>query len=488
MGMLKDLLRQSTEIMTADPDGCLEWVRNTNERYLKLERNRIAAEEIVTLKFDTGFWRSRLLGKLLDCPPGWAKIKQAHYVDVLLNLNVYIPDHYHAGLADQLSEKDLFARLMARHGIRLENDPLESNIAGPGVDLKITANRKSSWPFNRWKNLKEYGDYEFKGHGAHYRGVFFLPGDVLLSNVNLDGNGVFTALCDPQSFSSHSAFFAVLRDHHKRFPAVIETYEKGVRAVPLNVFLGPRFSSYTEVYRHKGLSSQHFDLINSSALNLIESVRGYNFDTEDKARSYISCTSLGRFLFEDAGIEAIRTKSAINTPGIMNNLRRVGFEHSSVFMPVDYLLDENFSCVGWVDNNQFMALLARELVQRHFRDSFAKRTLDPEKFPYLYKLNRWGVGQIRRQTWLGTVVSLIEGFDHLSLPKGPDKLISVITLVEAQLGKATRKTRRFLDDHLRDDAEFDLESVLADRKVRAILERYLALPWLQLRGTAPTHG
>jgi hypothetical protein len=486
--MLKDLLRQSTETMTTDPDGCLEWVRNINERYLNLERNRIAAEELVTLKFDMGFWRSRLLDTLLDRPPEWAKIKQAQYADVLLNLNVYIPDPNHAGLADRLRENDLFAQLMARQGIRLEKHPLETNTAGPGIDLKITANRRSSWSFNRWKNLKDYGSYEFEGHGAHYRGVFFLPGDVLLSNVNLDGNGVFTALSDPQGFCSHSAFFVILRDHHQRFPAVIETYEKGVRAVPLNVFLGPRFSSYTEVYRHEGLSSQHFDLINSSALNLMESVRGYNFDTEDKARSYMSCTSVGRFLLEDAGIEAVRTKSVIDTPTIMNNLRRVGYENFSIFVPVDYLLDENFSCVGWVDNNQFMALLARELVQRHFRHSFAQRKLDPDQFPFMYKLNRWGIRQIRRQTLFGKVISLIEGFDHVSLPKGPDKLISVITLVEAQLGKATRKTRRFLDDHLKDDAQFDLESVLADGKVRATLERYLDLPWLQQSGTAPTHG
>ena len=399
-----------------------------------------------------------------------------------------IPDENHTRLAEQLREEDLFARLMARQGIRLAEHPLGTNTAGPGVDLKITANRRSSWPFKRWKNLEEYGDYEFEGHGAHYRGVFFLPGDVLLSNVNLDGNGVFTALSDPQSFCSHSAFFAILRDHHKCLPAVIETYEKGVRAVPLNVFLGPRFSSYTEVYRHKGLSSQNFDLINSSALNLIDSVRGYNFDTEDKARSYMSCTSVGRFLLEDAGIEAVRTKSVINMPGIMNNLRRVDYESFSVLMPVDYLLDENFSCVGWVDNNQFMALLARELVQRHFRSLFAQRKLNPGKFPFMYTLNRWGVRQIRRQSLLGKLISLIEGFDHVSLPKGPDKLISVITLVEAQLGKATRKTRRFLDDHIQDDAEFDLESILADRNVRATLNRYVDLPWLQQRETAPTHG
>ena len=87
--MLKDLLRQSTGTMTADPDECLEWIHKINVRYLELQRSSIAAEEIVRLKFATGFWRSRLLGKLLDCPPGWATAKPAQYVDALLSLRVY---------------------------------------------------------------------------------------------------------------------------------------------------------------------------------------------------------------------------------------------------------------------------------------------------------------------------------------------------------------------------------------------------------------
>ena len=69
-----------------------------------------------------------------------------------------------------------------------------------------------------------------------YRGVEFTPGDVLLANVNLDGNGVYTTLSDPKSFSSHSAFFAVLKHDGRRFPVVVETYEKGLRPVPLSVF------------------------------------------------------------------------------------------------------------------------------------------------------------------------------------------------------------------------------------------------------------
>ncbi|MGB0318683.1 MAG: hypothetical protein ACPGAD_07570, partial [Pseudomonadales bacterium] len=34
---------------------------------------------------------------------------------------------------------------------------------------------------------------------------------------------------------------------------VVETYEKGLRAVPLCVFLNDRYISYAEVYRHREL-------------------------------------------------------------------------------------------------------------------------------------------------------------------------------------------------------------------------------------------
>jgi len=485
MERLTNLLKQPIETKINDSSACLRWVREINDTYLGLERDKISADKIVQLKFAMILWRSALLDRLIECPPEWAKRRQEEYVEILIQLKTHIPKHRHAKLANLLNNKELFALLMAKQGIRRGNDSHITKTAGPTADLKISANRSSSWPFSRWKERKEYSKYEFEDDGVHYRGVFFRPGDVLLANVNLDGNGVYTSLSDPKGFSSHSAFLAILKDDGDRFPAVIETYEKGVRAVPLNVFLGPRFSSYIEVYRCKALSSRNSELINSSALNIIESVNGYNFDSEDKDRQYMSCTSVGRFLLQDAGLEPVKTKSSICVPTIVNNLKKVGYTYFSFFAPVDYLLDENFYCVGWVDNNQFTKLLARELVDRQFREQFSQRELNPSEFPLMCRINSWGIRHIRRQTPIGKLISLIEGFDHINLPKGPDELIAVITQVESQLGKAIKKIHTFVEEHVRHRAYFDLENVAADERIRATLEDNLKLAWLKASVTNP---
>ena len=483
--MLINLLRQPIQAKISDSSDCLDWICEINDTYRDLKRGEIGADKSVQLKFALIFWRSKLLNKLIECPPKWVKRKPKDYVDILLQLRAYIPKHRHADLADVLGNENLLAMLMAGQGVRQGSDPHLARTAGPAADLKITANRSSPWTFSRWKERKEYSEYEFEGDGIHYRGVFFRPGDVLLSNVNLDGNGVYTSLSDIKNFSSHSAFVAILEDNDARFPAVIETYEKGVRAVPLNVFLGPRFSSYSEVYRCKRITSRNTELLNRAALKLIESVKGYNFDSEDQDREYMSCTSVGRFLLQDAGLEPVKTRSSITAHTIVKNLAKVGYTHCAFFAPVDYLLDNNNYCVGWVDNNQFTRLFARELVDRCFRDQFAKRELNPRKFPLMYRINLWGIRHIRRQSLIGKFIGLIEGFDHINLPKGPDELIAVVTLVESQLGKAIRDINTYVEEHVKHHDYFDLESVAADGRLRAMLEDKLSLPWLEASMTKP---
>jgi hypothetical protein len=342
----------------------------------------------------------------------------------------------------------------------------------------MVANRSSRWSFNRWKRLREFSEYQFEGDGVRYRGNWFRPGDVLLANVNLDGNGVYTSLSDPKNFSSHSAFVAILQDAGRSFPAVIETYEKGVRAVPLSVFLGPRFSAYVEVYRSRRMSSDHAKLVNASALAFTENVKGYNFDSEDSDRQYMSCTSVGRFLLQDAGLPPVPTKSSIGAPGIVRNLTKVGYTFFSFFAPVDYLLDEAMYCVGWIDNNQFSRLLTRELVDRKFREQFASRDLDPRKFPRMWRLNLWGIRHIRRQTLFGRLLAVATGFNHISLPKGPDELISVITLVESQLGKVIDRVHSPVEQRLTNEIFFDVERFADDPGVQAMLSENMNLPWL----------
>ena len=475
---LNRLLKQPHDTILADPVRSLSWITEVNHAYINFARHGTPALEIVEAKLETIFWRSLLLRRLVMEPPQWARKNSKVLIKALLTLNVFFPPEYRIIVKDLVGDDVDFNYLMACQGIRSEQYPQLDDVAGPGVDLQIVANRGSSWPFRKWKRNHAFSQYQFDGDGVLYRGVHFRPGDVLLTNVNLDGNGVYTSLSDPKGFSSHSAFFAIFEENDRRYPVVIETYEKGVRPVPLNVFLGPRFSAYAEVYRHKDLSAENTEAVNRAARAIINEVSGYNFDSEDKDRSYMSCTSVGRFLHSDAGLQPAVTKSFIQIPRVQENLRRLGYTFFKIFAPVDYMLDEQFFCIGWIDNNQLSSLIACELVDQEFRRQFSQRRIRPEKFPFPHKINRWGIRHIRAQNLIGRLIGGVTGFDHNSLPKGPDDLLAVITLAEAQIGKSITKMKPILEHILEDLEELDMNNLTAHSLVTRTLKESLNLPWL----------
>ncbi len=474
-------LQQSIELPIADkltnPDGCLHWVEQVNDAYRRLDRPGLGAETIVQHKLRTILWRSRVLQHLLCQAVPWTAADRGALLNILLTLNVFL-DEDQQKLALDLLGTDNFARLQASMGITPAGYPDLAQQSGPGIDLDIVANRSSHWSFETWRQDERFGRYQRAGEGVRFRGVEFLPGDVLLANVNLNGNGVYTSLSDPKSFSSHSAFFAVLEHEGGRFPVVIETYEKGVRPVPLNVFLGPRFCSYVEVYRHAEYTAERAAAVNAAAARFIGEVRGYNFDSEDADPSYMSCTAVGRFLHKAAGMTPAETVSRLEHPNIRTNLAKLGYTYFDFFAPVDFLLSECFRYAGRVDNNQVDRLLGRELVDREFRRQFEQRHLDPRLFPAMGRLNRWGIKQIRSNTLVGKIIGKFEGFDSQNLPKGPDELMAVINLAEKQIGAVIKKTITAFSQELNETEQLDLQGLLHHPEINHLVRKSLKLPWL----------
>lgn len=477
--MLDELLREPPKTCLTDPDTCLAMVRQIRDSYKLLDRVQVGAEQILELKFATQYWRRSLLSLLCgDPPPPWVKSDHSTLIDIVDALGTRLPKSLVSSLSKNVDQKTIH-ELMAHQGVTSPEYPQFKALAGPGIDLDITANRDSPWSFTRWKRQSAFRNYEFSGDGVIFRSVHFRPGDVLLANVNLDGNGVYTILSDPTRFSSHSAVFVVIEDDEGRYPAVIETYEKGVRAVPLNVFLSAKFCAYVEVSRHRKLDSIPTGTINNLALDMVNRVRGYNFYSTEEERDYVSCCVVGSQLHRDAGLEPASWKSRIQHPRIRENVAKLDFTTYDFFSPVDYLLDRNFVCAGWVDNYQFENLLARELVEGYYRELFMNRTLNPARFPFRCRLNYWGIRQIRRQSLFGKVIGYVEGFDHRSLPKGPDPLLAVVTVVEAQLGRVVKQTRRWLDAYDNWPEYFSLADFSRRPEVRRYLETELKLRWLE---------
>ncbi len=476
--MLHELLRIPPETGLTDPDGCTQRAREIRDGYRRLDRTRIKADEILELKFASLYWRHRVVSELVAALESRAIRDDNTLTGIVDALDSRLPGLSNDTLTAHLSPAT-GDYLLARQGERPRAATRHRALAGPGVTLDIKANRRSAWPFRRWKRRPEFTVYEFNEDGVNFRGLHLRPGDVLLANVNIDGNGVYTTLSDPTRFSSHAAVFAILEDSGRRYPAVIETYEKGVRAVPLNVFLGTGFCAYVEVYRHRDIRESHAAAVNTAARDMLGRVRGYNFDSRSDDRDYVSCCTVGRLLHRDAGLEPASCKSRIQDPRIQSNLEKLGYTSFEFFAPVDYLLDSNFQCVGWVDNHQFEDLLARELVERRFRELFASRRLNPARFPAMSRVNRWGIGHIRRRSLTGRLIGLVEGYDHESLPRGPEPLMAVITLAESQLGRAIRRTRRWLAEADRKPDYFSLAEFSRKPEVRRHLEAVVQLPWLE---------
>ena len=76
----------------------------------------------------------------------------------------------------------------------------------------------------------------------------------------------------------------------------------------------------------------------------------------------------------------------------------------------------------------------------------------------------------------GKIIGLVEGFDHVSLPKGPDDLLAVITLAEKQIGRSIVKTRRAIIHELDTMDHLDVQQMNANHS--ASLSQWLNLQWL----------
>jgi len=474
--------RMSTAVFSdrlADFGTAHEWIRSLHAQYANRPRHEADTTGIVQHYFNLAWWRTRVLNALLVPGPGMPRHEGETLYQLVRELRLYVPSTLRPALRAGLGDGELYAQVMAGQGTRLADYPQYHRRAGPGRDLPIPVNHDSRWPFSRWKTLPEFTEYEISDTGVSFRGLTFQPGDVLLTNVNRPGNGVYTCLTDPPAVSSHSGFFAVIEDDGKRYPSVMETYAFGVRPVPLNVFLSPSFAYYTEVYRHRDIDARHADTINHTARDLCDNVKGYNFDTDDPDRNYVSCTSVGRIMHTDAGVVPARTRSTVGDPRVRENLLKTGYSNPTYMTPVDYLVDEHFSCTGWIDNNLFAPMIAGELVYRGFRRAMRDRTIDKGHYPLQSHLNAWAIQQVRRGTLLAPLITLFSGFDNTSLPKGPDSVLAMITVVEEQLARAIRRVHKSIAPRLERYPYTDVSQVLDDPEIQREVDAQLRIRWLR---------
>lgn len=453
-----------------------EDIHRENQAYRSLQRHDGDAWELLAAKVRGVHWRQRMLDRLLGRET--ADADEAELAAALVDLGARLDGPRQAQLAARMSAANR-ARVLAAQGERMAEAPELHDLAGPDLDLKIEVNRDSPWPFERWSQDPAFSEYRFEDDGIRYRGMLLRPGDLLLANVNLDGNFVYSALSDPKGFCPHSAVVVILESGGRRYPAVIETYEKGLRAVPLCVFLNARYISYVEVYRHRDLHGAPVEHVSGVAHAALDEARGYNFNTLDDDRAYVCCTQVARQLYQDLGLPVLESFGAIRDPGIRDTMSRLDYEHlDEFFTPIDFVRSELFELVGWVDNGQPTRLVAREVVEQRFRERFSAATLVPERLPLMVKLTHYGIRHMRDRTLLGRLVSAVMGFDHITLPKGPDRILAIVEPLEAELGKAVRAITPMVEARLAQIDDLDLRALLAEPALTARAADLLPMDWM----------
>ncbi len=410
------------------------------EIYNRFGRDEASADDLIELKFQVSHWKKYTTEVLIQ----QALLNQEE--PMLFEILSYLKN-----INPKLSKDDLKALslhpLIHRESLKDVYYSLVNQQSDPQKQIKIVPIKPSKWPYEKWVQYKEFSQYEFVGDGVRYRGITFQPGDIFLANLSHPGDGVYTVMCSPRSSFSHFAFFAILEENGLKFPAAIEIYELGVRAIPLSIFLSPQFTPYLEIYRFKSIPENWHALVNVKAKSMVREVHAYNFYYEKDNERELSCTTVGTCLYRRTGIRPIEDKSDFRGK-IAENVLKLGAGGVKLLAPTDYMMSDRLQFIGVIDNDDFESEVTKELVLGRLRKLFETKTLDQTSFPLEYKINKWGVNQIRAGSFLGNLFMWIEGFSRETFPKGPTEGMAIVEIFESATHKGVVKSKDLIRNEI----------------------------------------
>lgn len=448
--LLEELTLFLAKIDDFSPEVVAAQVEKMEKDFKELPRAFSDALHFSELKFLMQKMRALGAAKLLRAPLTFETLRG------LRALRLKLPENKLQSLSASMSIdlKSEFKQLLAIQGqakilkkVFSAEDDLNKYLhhAGPQTIFKMVANRRSRVKAKDWLDKEEFSRYQFTDDGVIYRGMELYPGDMVLSSVNLDGNGVYTTLVEPKGYAYHYGIIAIVEHHQRRFPIVLETYEHGVRLVPLHQFFSAKFNCYFEIFRLLHPPAHYFAEINRLALEIPKKVKGYNFDTEDPDHSYLACTSVATYLFKELGLTPISTKSHYSShPQVLKNLAEIELKTGPFLSPWDFIASPRTVCVGVWDNNFFLLNICRELCEREMDYIFKNRHFTLSPAPLLYYFNSFGVKQIQRDTILGKIIGKAVGFNKDNLPCASHKVLGMIEIYEHTMEKAVQRLYRQL--------------------------------------------
>ncbi|MBI4041448.1 MAG: hypothetical protein HY390_06245 [Deltaproteobacteria bacterium] len=455
--------------------------------YQHFDRSQLSAQDFIELKFQLSHWKKMtkeyLLKKISEITEDDKELFV--YLSALQKLKVKLSPYEIRAIGQHpflksITLRPLFSDLLSQQGSlkewKEEFDPafLKSLLpqAGPQEDIAIFPIHASKWSFKKWGALAEFSHYAFKGDELHYRGLTLRAGDFLVANLTHKGDGVYTMLFDPRCSFSHFAYVAFLEQDGKKYPAAIEIYEFGVRAVPLSTFLSPYFSPYLEVYRLKSVPKNWAAAINQKAKEMIQEVHAYNFYFEEDNEKYLSCTTVGTCALRRTGVLPLKANGILQG-NIGENVKKLGVQNLKALSPMDYVISDRVQFIGTIDNNQFSSEVHKELVLRRIRHLFEIKTLAFEKFPFRYRINRWGIEKINNRSIIGSLFMWAEGFRAETFPRGPIDGMAMVEILEAETAKAVEHARSIINPLIDPDFPFSIHTLEENKDLQSEIDQTL---------------
>ena len=197
---------------------------------------------------------------------------------------------------------------------QLGEEGLVPRYVGPESFPDIPPIKGSKFSFDVWSQDPSLSISGYESHDGEiwFRGLKIRSGDILLADQNAkDGDGLFTSLVVEPKLASHVGQVVFLKKNGLVFPAVIEIHEKGLRAVPLNVFLSPQFMNYVEVFRVKNPPSDWEDRLSREGLDFLKEPHSYDLWAGEQDPRYLTCTNVALNLLRRTGAPEPAHRSTI---------------------------------------------------------------------------------------------------------------------------------------------------------------------------------
>lgn len=330
--------------------------------------------------------------------------------------------------------------------------------------------------FFDWARRPEFAlsAYAQEAGAVKYRGMRLESGDVLLANLASDSDGIYTTLAEGRRSFAHVAVYVLLEKDGRKFPAVVEIHDEGVRAVPLRFFLSDRFASYVEIYRYRRMPPAARAKLGAVALQMIQEVHGFDFYMNESQSTYLTCALTASQLFRRAGLETVADGSRYD-PQKLVNIHFLGADSGlgrKLLFPDDFSRSPLLHLAGYFDNDRFVRKMARDLVRDRVQELFVTERLDEKRFPWDFRIYQFAVRSIQSHSWMAPLFLKVLGFRADNFPKGPAMFLALAKPAFERVEESTRSLASVLEKNEgKLEAARSWDALEADPEVRAMVER-----------------